>query len=80
MAELTKEYLDQNLQNLATKEDLKNLATKEDLKDAGEELARLVNDGFQAQQEFLIEKLDVRDRMAELEKDMVRIKEALHIK
>ena len=71
MTELTQEYLDKSL---------KNLPTKQDLKDAVEDLARIVNDGFDSQQKYLEEKLDVRDRMAIIEKDMARIKEALHIK
>ncbi|MBI4600275.1 hypothetical protein HY732_05150 [Candidatus Uhrbacteria bacterium] len=57
--ELTKEYLDEKLSGLATKDDLKSFATKDDLKDAVrplatkadlregiEELARMVSDGF----------------------------------
>lgn len=53
--DLTKEYLDEKLSGLATKEDLKGFATKEDLieavkplaiKDELSELARMTADGF----------------------------------
>lgn len=88
MTELTQEYLDKSLKTLPTKQDveiivdkkIKTLPTKQDLRDAVEDLARIVNTGFEEQQKYLEDKLDVRDRMAILEKDMARIKEALHIK
>lgn len=88
MTTLTQEYLDKSLKNLPTKQDvaqivdekIKPLATKQDLDDAVENLARTVNQGFEEQQKYLEEKLDVRERMTALEKDMARIKEALHIK
>ena len=75
MTQITQEYLDKSLKNLPTKQDVKDFVN-----DAVEDLSKIINDGFQAQQDFLIEKLDVTERMAELEKDMARIKEALHIK
>jgi hypothetical protein len=71
MSELTKEYLDQSLKNLPSKQDVQNIVDK-----GVENLARIVNAGF----EDLAERLDVRERTAALEKDMARIKEALHIK
>lgn len=74
MTDLTKEYLDKSLKNLPTKQDVKDMVDG-----AVENLAAIINDGFQAQQDFLIEKLDVSDRVATLEKDMHQIKEALHI-
>ncbi len=80
MSELTKEYLDKALKPFATKQDLEALSTKDDIRNAVDELARIVNDGFQAQQDFLIEKLDVTERVGKLEKDVHQIKEALHIK
>ncbi len=45
--ELTKEYFDQRLKNLVTKDDLKDalkdMATKQDVRDAVEELARVIS-------------------------------------
>src|SRR3989344_2734737 len=96
MTQLTQEYLDKSLKNLptkrdveaivdnkiknlATREDLKNLATKNDVRDAVEDLARIVNSGFEEQQNC-INKLDVRERVGKLEKDMGQIKVALHLK
>ena len=71
MAELTKEYFDQSLKNLPTKQDVRTMIEK-----GVEDLAIIVNKGF----EDMSERLDVRERTAALEKDMARIKEALHIK
>jgi len=89
MSELTKEHFNEHLKDLATKKDLaglatkqdiNNLATRQDVKDAVEDLARIVNTGFEEQQKYLEEKLDVRERVSSLEKDMGHIKGALHIK
>jgi hypothetical protein len=74
MAELTKEYFDQKIDKLAIKADL--LATKADLKEEIEGLARMVADGF----DDIQQRLDVRDRVATVEKKLVKIEEALHIK
>jgi hypothetical protein len=59
MSELTKEYLDKIVSNLATKDDLTRavapLATKEQI----EELARMAKHGF----DDVLERLDVRTRV-----------------
>jgi len=65
MTELTKEYFDQQLQNVATKEDLKGLATQESL----DALARITANGFEEPQR----ELDVRQRMESFEHRMERI-------
>ncbi len=72
--------VDSKVKNLASREDLKNLATKKDVENAVDNLARVVNRGFEEQQKFLINKLDVRERVGKLEKDMGQIKVALHLK
>lgn len=89
--QITKEYLDKVLKNLATKNDLKKLATKNELDrliasqtrrlieiidDRVEGLARIINHGFE---DIKIE-LDTRDRVGELEKDVKRIKDALQVR
>jgi len=85
--ELTKEYFDKQIQNLATKEDLKSLATKKELQEMEkslkahavelqEELARMVSAGFDDVQK----QLDVRERMKTVELKLSKIEEALHIK
>jgi hypothetical protein len=53
--ELTKEYFDEQLKNLATKDDLKNLATKDEL----DNLKTFV-------QSNLVTKKEFEDRLAEL--------------
>ncbi|OGE74224.1 MAG: hypothetical protein A3I07_00945 [Candidatus Doudnabacteria bacterium RIFCSPLOWO2_02_FULL_42_9] len=79
MTDLTKEYLDKSLKNLPTKQEVDTIVNTA-VDSAVENLAKVINDGFQAQQDFLIEKLDVSERVAQLENDMTKIKEALHIK
>jgi len=83
MAELSQEYFDQQLKNLATKDDLKPLATKKDVDAAVDELAQIVSNTIAApmEQQFakLEAQLDVAERVKALESDMQRIKEALHI-
>jgi hypothetical protein len=78
--ELTQEYLDQALKNLATKDDLKELSTKQDVRDAVEELARITNSGF----EDIGQRLDVTERVHKiettLERKFTKLEEALHIK
>ena len=69
----------EDLKHFATKQDLKGLATKSDLKEAVDDLARIVNTGFQEQQNYLEKKLDVRERMNSIEKDVVKIKVALNL-
>jgi hypothetical protein len=69
--ELTKEYFD---------EQIKNLATKADIRDAVEELARITNAGFDDVQK----RLDVTERVQKIETTLERkfgkLEEALHIK
>jgi len=84
----------EDLTGLAKKEDLASLAksTKEDLRKAVaplattrqvqeivdkavEELARITNSGF----EDVLDRLDVRERMAKMEKKMMKIEQALHM-
>lgn len=79
-----------DLKQLASKAELKSLATKDDLDERFEKqtrilmaytddqvgkLAAMVADGF----EEIKEMLDVRERMTVLERDMRKIKEALHV-
>ena len=77
MTELSKEYLDQKLNTLATKQDL--VAQTKQLKaytdQQTEKLAAMVADGFEEVKELL----DVRERVKQLESDMHKIKEALRI-
>lgn len=78
------------LKRLATKEDLQQFVTKADLDDrfehqtrllmaytdnSVEKLAAMVAEGF----EEIKELLDVRERMAQLEKDVRKLKEALQV-
>ncbi len=87
---LTKEYFDKALKNLVSKSDLKGFATKADLDmrmekqtqalmaytdDRLESLARMIQAGI----EDLQQRLDMNDRIEKLEKDMKKIKEALHV-
>lgn len=87
--ELTKEYFDEQLKTLLTKQDAKNFATKTDLKplvtkqdleDGVEKLARMVNDGF----EDMRSRLDVTGRVDKLEQTIERkfakLEDALHLK
>ena len=84
--------LDKRLDGMATKEDLAGLAksTKKDLEEGlkaqtkelkafavaqTEELARIVNNGF----DDVLDRLDVRERMAKMEKKMMKIEQALHM-
>jgi hypothetical protein len=87
---LTKEYLDKALKNLATKDDLKKFTTKDDLNDrfehqtamlvsyierAVESLATMVAEGFNELQSSL----DVRERVQKLEKEIKQIKETTNV-
>jgi hypothetical protein len=87
--ELTKEYFDQVIKGLVTKEDAKHLAAKEDLnplatkvdvREAVEELARITNAGF----DDIQKRLDVTERVQKIETTLERkfgkLEEALHIK
>jgi hypothetical protein len=105
---LTKEYLDKALKNLATKADLKKFATKDDLKKFAtkDDLKQFptkdeLNDHFEHQTRLLMaytdqqtenlaamvaagfedikERLDVRERVTKLEKEVKKIKETAHV-
>lgn len=83
MTELTKQDLEKSLKNVATKDDLKNLATKDDVKDAVEDLARIVNTGFdnvQGQLTDISKKLDQSEQIKVFEQKFKKLEEALHIK
>lgn len=70
--ELTKEFFEKTL--LSTeKRIITHLAEK--IEQSQEELALMVQAGF----EDVMERLDVRDRVEKLEKDMSKIKSALHL-
>lgn len=90
MSELTKEYFDQVLKGLATKEDLKaELASAEKriikrIDEAQEELARIVNDTiavpFTERFDRLEEQRDVAVQLKVFERKFQKLEEALHIK
>jgi hypothetical protein len=75
MSELTKEYLDKAVANLATKQDLTTAVAPLATKDQIEELARMTKHGF----DDVLERLDVRERMSVVERKLQKIGEALHI-
>ena len=84
--QLTQQHFDQTMKGLATKDDIKGLVTKEDAKglekrviaridEAQEELALITKSGF----DDVFDRLDVRERMQKLEKQMTEIRMALHL-
>ena len=83
--ELTKkeleQVLDQKITNLPTKDDLKKAIVASEKKiitridEAQEELARMTKSGF----DDVLERLDVKERVQKLEKEMISIKTALHL-
>lgn len=90
MANLTKEYFDKQLNKLVSRRDfsdqIKKLSTKEDIlstkedilfstKKDIEELARITSKGF----EDVIKRLDVRERVEKLERQMETVKGALNL-
>jgi hypothetical protein len=74
---LTKEHFDKALKGLATKSDLEEhlRALMAYTDDRLESLARIVQAGFEDMQQ----RFDVHERIEKLEKDMKKIKEALHV-
>jgi hypothetical protein len=80
MSELTKEYFEKVVADLATKQDLAPLATKEDVRrevrEGVEELARMVAEGFEDVQH----RLDVQQLIQAHERKFQKLEEALHIK
>jgi hypothetical protein len=83
MTELTKEYFDSQLGNLATKDDLKPLATKKDVEKGVGELAGIIANTIAEPMERHFQEvkkeLDVYAEVKVLKADMERIKEALHL-
>ncbi|OGN32843.1 MAG: hypothetical protein A3I92_00815 [Candidatus Yanofskybacteria bacterium RIFCSPLOWO2_02_FULL_43_10b] len=89
MADLTKEYFDKQLKNLATKQDIGKLDKKIDkleielksfveihVEEKIDVLARAVNTGF----EDVIKRLDFRERVEELERKMSKMEKALNLR
>ena len=82
MSDLTKEYLDQKLDKLVTKDNIKNGldSLESNLKLHVEqeivELARMTSNGF----EEIKRELDVRKEVASLDRRTFRIEQALNIK
>lgn len=79
-----------DLKKFATKNDLKQLVTKDELKDRFEHQTRLLMAYTDQQTESLAamvaagfedikERLDVRERVKQLEKEVKKIKEAAHV-
>ena len=81
--ELTQEYLNKALSNLATKDDLKPLATKADIEGAVNHLAGVINETIAEPMEKHFEELKdylkVKEDVQTLKREMQRIKEALHL-
>ena len=79
--ELTKQELekifDQKLSKVATRDDLHGSEKKiiARIDKAQEELAQMTSHGF----DDILDRLNVRERMQKLEKDMAKIKVALHL-
>ena len=83
--ELTKkeleQVLDQKITNLPTKDDLQKAIVASEKKiitridEAQEELARMTKSGF----DDVLERLDVKERVQKLEKEMISIQTALHL-
>ena len=89
MSELTKQYFDQQLGKLATKEELKKLATKEDIKSLDTKIENLdikiENEvaslaGMMSRRfDELEKKLDLREEVDKLKVQMKKVWEALDI-
>ena len=75
--------IDQRMDGMATKADLKPLATKQDVREGVEELARIIaaTVANPMEQHFAEVKaeLAMHQRVRQLENDMRKIKEALHL-
>ena len=71
--ELTQQHFDEQIKKLATKDDLKG-QTKI-LSEQIEELARMTKDGF----DDVLERLNYKERVQKLEKEMKELKTALHL-
>lgn len=81
--ELTQEYLDKALSNLATKDDLKPLATKADLEGAVSHLVGVSNETIAEPMERHFEQLKdylkTKEDVQMLKREMQQIKETLRI-
>jgi len=75
MAELSKEYFDQKFAEIEGRFDRQTKELKAYADEQTEKLAAMVADGFEEVKALL----DVRERVKQLESDMHKIKEALHI-
>jgi hypothetical protein len=81
MAELTQEHFDQKLNSLVTNDSLKialqeqTTQLKSYTDEQTEKLASIVADSL----EDIHKQLDMREEVQALKKDMVRIKQALHL-
>jgi len=88
MTPLSQEHFDQTLTTLYKKFDQKMDQQTNELKAYADEqtetLARIVNAGFEGERKYLEEKLDVRERVEQLEQKIERkfakLEEALHLK
>jgi hypothetical protein len=75
VTELSKEYFDQRFTEIDNRFDQQTKELKSYTDQQTEKLATMVADGFEEVKELL----DVRERVKNLELDMRKIKEALHI-
>jgi PleD family two-component response regulator len=83
MAELTKEHFDQTLTTLYKKFDTKIDEQTKELRafaiEQTDAVARIITNAALEDRKFLEEKLDVRERLEKLEKNMEEIRGALHL-
>ena len=75
--EISKEYLDAQFAQLARDISVikETMATRQDVRDAADELARMVNTGF----EEVYSRLDVREQVGQHSRDIQEIKRALKL-
>lgn len=71
--ELTKEYFDEYLKKLATKNDLKNFVTKDDLSDQTTRLVAYIQEAFEHQQIYIDERFKEQLAATELEPRVSRL-------
>jgi hypothetical protein len=82
MSELTKEYFERVVADLATKQDLAPLATKQDVQEGVEELARITSGGFAHTEDRFDElekRLDITAQLKTFELKFRKLEEAFHI-
>ncbi|MEK7161222.1 MAG: hypothetical protein AAB729_00845 [Patescibacteria group bacterium] len=73
--DLTKEHFDKVVGLLATKNDLQKAVLPLATKDQIEELTRMTKDGF----DDVLDRLDVKERVQRLEKQLSELRTALHL-